>query len=233
VILHLLFDIAAAGTALAVTALVYQWRLAEAAEKVSEAGLGYAVALVTGAAVGGYGAGSANLWLAGMPGLSRSILGALAGAILAIEIYKSMRGIKGSTGLIFVPAFATSIAVGRWGCFLAGLQDYTYGNPTSLPWGVDYGDGIARHPVPLYESAAMAAWLGFALVCLWRRQRFFFRFGFYLTVLFYALQRFLWEFLKPYPPLLGGLNLFHFICIALACYSVWMMGHPRDERAAS
>lgn len=51
--------------------------------------------------------------------------------------------------------------IGRVGCFLAGLADGTYGLPTDLPWGVDFGDGIPRHPTQLYEIAfAGALWLG-------------------------------------------------------------------------
>ena len=73
-------------------------------------------------------------------------MGALAGAILAIEAFKRLRGIKGSTGIIFVPAFCTSVVVGRWGCFFAGLEDRTYGIATMLPWGRDFGDGVPRHP---------------------------------------------------------------------------------------
>ena len=30
----------------------------------------------------------------------------------------------------------------------------------ALPWGHDFGDGVPRHPVQLYESAAMAAFAG-------------------------------------------------------------------------
>ena len=75
------------------------------------------LALLAGAAAGGFGAGTLNLWLSGAPGIGRSIVGALAGAILAVELFKRWRGIAGSTGLIFVPAFATSVVVGRWGCF--------------------------------------------------------------------------------------------------------------------
>lgn len=51
------------------------------------------------------------------------------------------------------------MAVGRLGCFFAGLPDYTYGVPTDLPWGVNFGDGVPRHPVQLYESAAMLLFL--------------------------------------------------------------------------
>ena len=41
---------------------------------------------------------------------------------------------------------------GGIGCFLTGLSDKTYGTPTNLPWGVDFGDGVRRHPTQLYEA---------------------------------------------------------------------------------
>lgn len=231
-IVHTIFDVLAALSALVMTLVVYRWRLASAAMKIEQAGFSYAAALVSGAAIGGYGAGTLNLWLTGIPGIGRSILGALAGAIVAIELYKRLRGITGSTGLIFVPAFATSVAVGRWGCFLSGLEDQTYGTATALTWGVDFGDGISRHPVQLYESLAMSAFLALALVLIGRRTPFFMRNGFYILVLFYAAQRFFWEFLKPYGTLIGPLNLFHLVSASLICYSLVMMGKA-DGRAAS
>ncbi len=231
-IVHTIFDVLAAVSALAMTFAVYRWRLGPATIKIEQAGLSYASSLVLGAAIGGYGAGTLNLWLTGVPGIGRSILGALAGAIVAIELYKQLRGIRGSTGLIFVPAFATSVAVGRWGCFLSGLDDQTYGTPTSLPWGVNFGDGISRHPVQLYESLAMSAFLVLALVLLGRRNSVFLRNGFYMLVLFYAGQRFAWEFLKPYGTLIGPFNLFHLVSAALICYSLVMM-RTADERSPS
>ena len=51
--------------------------------------------------------------------------------------------------------------------------------PTDLPCGIDFGDGVSRHPVRLYESAATA---GFLVI--------------YLAVGFYGAQRFVWEFLS-------------------------------------
>ncbi len=108
-----------------------------------------------GATSGAYLAGSANLWLTGIDGVGRSIEGAIAGAVVAIEALKALTGIRGSTGLSFVAPLAAAIAVGRIGCFLAGLDDMTYGTPTALPWGVDFGDGVPRHPVQLYESATI------------------------------------------------------------------------------
>ena len=211
------------------TVFVYNWRLKEAGKKIDSAGPLYGVALLAGATIGGFGAGTLNLYLSSEPGLGRSIVGALAGAIAAVEIFKRARGISGSTGLIFVPAFATSVVVGRWGCFLAGISDETHGTPTALPWGHDFGDGVMRHPVQLYESFTMLAFLVVALVLIGQRNAFFMRNGFYILVLVYAGQRFLWEFLKPYGAVVGPLNLFHLICAGLVIYSLTMMARGRTS----
>ncbi len=228
-LIHTVFDLAAACASLGMTLAVYRWRLRDAATKIDAAGPLYGVALVTGAAVGGFGAGTLNLWLSGEPGVGRSIVGALAGAIVAVEIFKRRRGIAGSTGLIFVPAFATSVVVGRWGCYFAGLPDQTYGTPSTLPWAHDFGDGVLRHPVQLYESFTIAVFLAVALVLIGRRNPFFMRNGFYLLVLVYAGQRFVWEFLKPYGTVAGPFNLFHLICAGLVIYSAAMMARERTS----
>ncbi|MCY1065359.1 hypothetical protein OV090_11335 [Nannocystis sp. RBIL2] len=39
---------------------------------------------------------------------------------------------------------------------MAGLEDGTHGVASSLPWAIDLGDGVARHPLPL-------AYLGYRL----------------------------------------------------------------------
>jgi phosphatidylglycerol---prolipoprotein diacylglyceryl transferase len=222
-VIHTVFDLIAAASSLTVTALCYQWRLKGAAQRIEHAGYGYIFALVFGAALGGFGFGTLNMALSGNSIVARSIVGALAGAIAAIELYKWSRGIAGSTGLIFVPAFTTTVVVGRWGCFLSGLDDETHGTATFLPWGHDFGDGVLRHPVQLYESFAMLAFLVFTFAMLWKRNAWFQHNGFYVLVLVYAVQRFLWEFLKPYAALAGPLNLFHLVCLALAAYALIMM----------
>ncbi len=229
---HLAFDLLAAALGMLATLAVYRWRLGGRAEAVlARAGAGYALALAAGAALGGYGAGTLNLALSGVPGIGRSVLGALAGAILAVELYKRARGIRRSTGTIFVAGFATSIAVGRIGCFLAGLEDRTHGVATALPWGHDFGDGIPRHPVQIYESLAMAAFLAVALAGFARRAPAFMEHGFYLCVGFYAAQRFLWEFLKPYATIAGPLNLFHVIALSLMLYAAVMIARSRHVAA--
>ena len=84
-----------------------------------------------------------------------------------------------------------------------------------------------RHPVQLYESFTMLAFLGVALVLIGRRNAVFMRNGFYILVLVYAGQRFLWEFLKPYGAVAGPFNLFHLICAGLVIYSIAMMARGR------
>jgi phosphatidylglycerol:prolipoprotein diacylglycerol transferase len=172
-----------------------------------------------GATIGAYLFGSANLWLSGIGGVGRSIEGAIAGAIVGIELLKWRTGIRGSTGLRLVAPLAAAIAVGRLGCFFAGLDDMTYGTPTPLPWGVDFGDGVPRHPVQLYEAGTMAAFLVAFILLLRHEGGRVRRTGFYLFVAVYALQRFGWEFLKPYGTVVGRLNLFHLLSLALVAYA--------------
>lgn len=93
----------------------------------------------------------------------KTIVGGLIGGLLAVEWTKRRLGIVAATGDLFALPLTLGIAIGRIGCFLTGLSDHTFGLPTRLPWGVDFGDGIPRHPTQLYE----VAWLG--LVALWLR----------------------------------------------------------------
>jgi prolipoprotein diacylglyceryltransferase len=230
--LHSLFEALAWAAGLAVG--WWARRHAFAAVRLPMEGRRYPVYLLIlwlGAVAGAYGLGSLNLELAGISGEGRSILGAILGGVIAAEIYKGIFGIRGSTGAVLVLPLAVAIAIGRIGCFLAGLPDYTYGTPSNLPWAVDFGDGIPRHPVQLYESFTMALFaLGFFL---WLRSRPVDAagYGFYFFAGFYGLQRFLWEFLKPYPAVLGPLNVFHLAAAALVLYAAFMLRVARPARA--
>jgi phosphatidylglycerol:prolipoprotein diacylglycerol transferase len=230
--LHILFDLLAWGSAALLGTWLYRWRLREAAEIVTRTGRLYVVAVAVGAIAGAWGFGSWNTALGTVPHPSHSIAGALAGAIVAVELYKWARGIRGSTGAIWVGPLALGIAVGRWGCLFAGLGDETYGVPTKLPWAVDLGDHISRHPVQLYESLAMLAFLAAYLLALRRRAAWTRDRAFYLFVLCYAAQRFLWEFLKPYPRLIGPLDLFQLLALAMILYALIFDARARRSRLA-
>lgn len=219
--LHVVFDIAAwlaAGGA-----AIWLSRARHLRFPAQSFALPYIAALVFGAGLGAYLFGTLNLWLSGSPGLARSVEGAIAGGIVAVEFYKRRNGITLRTGARFALPLAIGIAVGRLGCFLAGLDDFTYGTPTTLAWGHDFGDGIARHPVQLYESAAMAAFGVFYIVAVVRQNSFVIDNGFYLLLAFYGAQRFTWEFLKPYAGLVGPLTLFHLLSLGLLLYAAIMV----------
>lgn len=90
-----------------------------------------------------------------LPG-GNTIVGGLLGGWLTVEIVKRLNGIRSQTGDLFALPLFAGIAVGRIGCFIAGLADDTYATPTHLPWGVNFGDGIPRHPVQIYEILFLA-----------------------------------------------------------------------------
>jgi len=219
--LHVIFDIAA-WLAAGIAGL-WLSRIRGLTFPSQSTELRYLAVLVFSAGLGAYLFGTLNLWLSGVPGIARSVEGALAGGIVGIELYKWRNGIALRTGARFALPLAIGIAVGRIGCFLAGLGDFTYGTPTAWPWGHDFGDGIMRHPVQLYESAAMGAFAMFYLVAAIRPIRFVIQNGFYLALGFYGLQRFIWEFFKPYGAVFGALTLFHLLSLAILIYAVVML----------
>lgn len=194
---------------------------------------GYWIALSTGAIAGAYFFGSLNLSLPGLFKIGHSLAGALLGAVIAVESYKFSRRETRSTGFAFVIPITVGIIIGRLGCHFSGFQDQTFGIPTTLPWAVDMGDGILRHPVALYESADMLLFL--VVISIWRAQKpaRFRSMAFYLFALFYSVQRFALEFLKPYPKVWGPFNLFHLVCAAIAVYAFAMLGRAHANGNAA
>jgi prolipoprotein diacylglyceryltransferase len=87
---------------------------------------------------------------------NKTIVGGLFGGILGVELVKKLIGEKQRSGDLFVFPILLALIIGRIGCLLTALEDHTAGGPTTLPWGVDYGDGIFRQPLPLYEIIFLA-----------------------------------------------------------------------------
>ena len=232
---HLLFDLLAYG--IGFTCAVFyrrRGRIVAPSRIPSQLNALYFFVLTNGVILGSLAFGTLNIWHAGMgPAVGKSILGAIVGGIVAVELFKRFHGIRGSTGAAFVPGLALAIFVGRWGCFLTGMDDFTYGVPSgSLP-GVDFGDGIARHPVQLYEGFTMAALFIFSAIGLCTRSQNWWRNGFYYFAIIYGGQRFLWEFLKPYPRLPFGINMFQVLCLGLVAYGIFMLRAQRESADAN
>lgn len=155
-----------------------------------------------------------EVWFAG-----QSMVGGLLGGLIGVELAKKISGVRGSTGDAFVFPVLLGLVIGRTGCFVAGLDDGTFGVPTDLPWGIDFGDGVPRHPTQLYEIlfAALLWWVLQRVHAGWSMQP-----GLMFKVMLcsYLLWRLLVDCLKPVPFDYGfGWSGIQVVCaVALSIY---------------
>lgn len=155
----------------------------------------------------------------GEPGLflsGKTIVGALIGGLFTVEFAKRRLGVTRRTGDLFALPLCVGIAIGRIGCFLTGTEDHTAGIATTLPWGINFGDGIPRHPTQLYEII-FAIVLGFAIFRMSRRPHLE---GdlFKVFMVSYFSFRLAVDFLKPDVRVFAGLSSIQIACVAMLCY---------------
>ena len=166
-------------------------------------------------------------WMGG-----KTIVGGLLGGWAGVEIAKKFLRVRHSTGDAFVFPLIFGMAIGRIGCFLTGLDDHTYGVATSLPWGVDFGDGTRRHPTQLYDIVFLTA-LALALYLYVRTVRVP-RSGvlFRLFLLSYLLYRVAVEMIKPVFTPYAGLSAIQLasLCGAFVCLIQMLTGRGLDSR---
>jgi prolipoprotein diacylglyceryltransferase len=148
----------------------------------------------------------------------RTVVGGLIGGLVAVESAKRLLGVHMRTGDLFAIPLAIGIAIGRIGCFLAGLPDNTYGTPTLLWTGVDFGDGIRRHPTQLYE----VAFLMLLIPVLKQVGDSAMRAGdqFRAFMIAYLGFRLAVDNLKPDPAVALGLSSIQLACVAMLAYYV-------------
>ncbi len=142
---------------------------------------------------------------------SKTIVGGLLGGLLGVEITKKIIGEKKSSGDMFTYPLILAMIIGRIGCFLSGISEPTFGLETNLPWGMDLGDGLSRHPTSLYEIFFLGAlWFFLKKISgLLKRPGDLFK----LFLAPYLLFRFCIEFIKPHNDFLWGLSAIHVACI--------------------
>ncbi|UOQ71320.1 prolipoprotein diacylglyceryl transferase [Hymenobacter cellulosilyticus] len=163
---------------------------------------------------------------------NKTIVGGLLGGLIGVELTKKHLGVTTSSGDLMVFPIIVGMGLGRVGCHLAGLTDGTFGMPTALPWGIDFGDGIPRHPTNLYEIG----WLLVLAAALWlleRRRPLPNGWRFRLFMIGYLLFRLLVEFIKPTPAPSGwGLTAIQWACVAGLGYYGWLWA-PRIQQPSS
>lgn len=148
---------------------------------------------------------------------TKTIMGGLFGGLLGVELAKKYIGETESSGDLFVFPIILGIFIGRIGCFLSGIKEFTYGNETSFFLGMDLGDGLLRHPVSLYEIVLLIV-LFFILKHLQKNVTLKSGELFKFFMLAYFGFRFLIEFLKPNIFYLFGLSSIQILCVICWLY---------------
>ncbi len=146
----------------------------------------------------------------------KTIMGGLFGGLLGVEIAKKIIGEKQSSGDLFVFPILLGIFIGRIGCFLSGINEFTYGEKTSFFMGMNLGDGLKRHPLALYELI----FVSFLFLFLWKLKDKELKNGMlfqYFMIAYFAF-RFCIEFLKPNVFFLFGLSSIQFLCLLCLIY---------------
>ena len=147
----------------------------------------------------------------------KTIMSGLVGGYLGVQLAEWAMGIRVNLGDTLAVPLAAAIGIGRLACFCGGC---CYGTVTSLPWGVDFGDGLPRHPTQLYESLFHLT-AALILYRLWSRQILR---GRLIRVYFvsYFLYRFATEFIRPEPPLWLGLTGYQWASLVLTpVFAIW------------
>ncbi|MCB0383172.1 MAG: prolipoprotein diacylglyceryl transferase [Psychroserpens sp.] len=147
---------------------------------------------------------------------SKTIMGGLFGGLLGVEFAKKIIGEKSSSGDLFVFPIILGIFIGRIGCFLSGIKEFTYGKETASFLGMDLGDGLLRHPTSLYELVFLVV-LFIVLQKLQKKTELKNGALFKLFMLSYFGFRFFIEFLKP-----NVFYVFELSTIQLLCVICWL-----------
>ncbi|MEZ4990450.1 MAG: prolipoprotein diacylglyceryl transferase [Saprospiraceae bacterium] len=153
---------------------------------------------------------------------SKTIVGGLLGGLMGVEGIKKLIGEQHSSGDLFTYPIMLGMIIGRIGCFSAGISEPTYGVASSLPWAMDLGDGIPRHPTALYEIIFLVLlWMGLSGI----RKRYTLVPGAYFQLFMtaYLFYRFMVEFIRPGVPVIFGLNMLQLACLGGLIYywRVW------------
>lgn len=148
---------------------------------------------------------------------TKTIMGGLFGGLLGVEFVKKRIGESRSSGDLFTFPIILGIFIGRIGCFLSGINEFTYGYETESVFGMDLGDGLMRHPTSLYELVFLII-LFFILKRIKKNAQLKSGELFKWFMILYFGFRFFIEFLKPNVFYVFGLSSIQILCIICLLY---------------
>ncbi len=157
---------------------------------------------------------------------NKTVVGGFLGGLWGVELTKKIIHEQQSSGDLFTYPMILALIIGRIGCFSMGVHEATYGSQTSLPWGMNLGDGLNRHPVCLYEIIF--------LIILWVtilqiEKKYVLTNGsrFKLFMIAYLSFRFLLDFIKPHYTFSFGLSTIQITCLAGLLYYYRYLIHSK------
>lgn len=148
---------------------------------------------------------------------SKTIMGGIFGSLISVETIKLIIGEKQSSGDLFTLPLILGIFIGRIGCFLSGINEFTYGSETTSVTGMDLGDGLNRHPTSLYELIFLI-FLYLILKKIWDKKTLKNGELYKLFMVSYFGFRFFIEFIKPNIFFVFGLSSIQWLCIICWIY---------------
>jgi len=157
---------------------------------------------------------------------NKTIVGGLLGGLFGVELIKKIIDETTSSGDLFTYPLILAMMIGRIGCFSMGVYEETYGLPANIPWSMNLGDGLLRHPVTIYEVVFLL-FLWLFLVKIGRTYPLQNGALFKLFMMAYLLFRLLLDFIKPRYTLLFGLSTIQLTCIAGLLYYGRYIFYPR------
>ena len=159
--------------------------------------------------------GQPDVWLRLATG--KSILGALPGGYAGVELAKRWIGYRGLTGDWFAVIAPVGIVLGRIGCWLHGC---CLGRACEPAWfTMRDASGVGRWPSVPAEIVFNLAML--ACLFVLRRQRRLAGQHFHLYLIAYGLFRFMHEFLRDTPRVIGFVSGYQLIALSLLAFGAW------------
>jgi phosphatidylglycerol:prolipoprotein diacylglycerol transferase len=159
----------------------------------------------------------------------KTILGALLGGYVGVEVAKKALGYTQATGDWFALIAPFGIALGRIGCLVHGCCLGQRCQPAW--WTIRDAHGISRWPaVPVeigFNVAAVLVFIGL------RRRHLFSGQHFHLYLIGYGCFRFLHEFVRATPRITGEISGYQIAALAVAGLGIVGFLRRRHEQSAT